>query len=313
MRGRVPTQGTAEPGRSLPPGPRRSGSRFLRSLLVLATFTLTGCPWNAAGTTGCRMEGSPHPLPEGLRESSGAAWSLARPGVLWTHNDGDDPNLYALDEEGRLLATIPVLAPGQWDREDMATSRCDDGFCLYLADTGDNPEARPQVRLVRVRDTGSLKEAPRQGEVLPIRFPEGPRDVEAIFVLPGERIHLVSKGRNHGNTVYRYPLPLRPHQVVTLEEVQQLTDQAMSIPNQVTGADASPDGSRVVVRTYQELIFYQVVDGLLVPVEGGRVNLRTLEEPQGEGVAFGSEERVFLTSEGGQFGGRASLRVLTCR
>jgi hypothetical protein len=99
---------------------------------------------------------------------------------------------------------------------------------------------------------------------------------------------------------------------VALEVVQTLSDESMRIPAQVTGADASPDGRLVAVRSYSSLSFYGVREGTLVPVEGGRVALRTLQEPQGEGVGFGQGGRIVLTTEAGSFGGVAALQVLEC-
>lgn len=281
-------------------------------LLAMATGVASGCPWNAAGTTGCKPVGNPSPLPEVIHESSGIAPSLTLPGVLWTHNDGPAPTLYAVNEDGKLLATIPVSGTRMRDWEDLATGPCEGGSCLYLADTGDNTEVRPRLQLLRIQEPGSLEDSPLEAQAFPVVLPDGPRDIEAIFVLPGEQIHLVTKGRNHANTVYRYPPPLRPGEAVTLQEIQTLSDGPMSIPAQVTGADASPDGKLVVVRSYRDMTFYRVEEGLLVPLSGGTVALRTLQEPQGEGVAFGAGDRLFLTTEAGNFGGVAAIRILEC-
>jgi hypothetical protein len=198
------------------------------------------------------------------------------------------------------------------DWEDLAIGRCEGGSCLYLADTGDNTEVRPQLQLLRIREPDSLDDSSLEAQSFPMVLPDGPRDIEAIFVLPGEQVHLVTKGRNHANTVYRYPPPLRPGEAVTLQAVQTLSEGPRSIPAQVTGADASPDGTLVVVRSYQDMTFYRVEDGILVPLSGGRVALRTLQEPQGEGVAFGAGDQLLLTTEAGNFGGVAALRILEC-
>lgn len=40
-------------------------------------------------------------------------------------------------------------------------------------------------------------------------LPDGPRDIEAMYVLPTDQIFFVTKGRNHPVTIYRYPSPLR--------------------------------------------------------------------------------------------------------
>ena len=135
--------------------------------------------------------------------------------------------------------------------------------------------------------------------------------MEAIFVLPGEMVYLVTKGADHPVTVYRYPGSLRSG-TVTLEEVQRLSDGPEQLLNRVTGASASVGGEWVAVRTYSALRFYRPQGGRLVPVEGGLVNLRPLREIQGEGVALGPDGLVALSSEGGPLGGPPSLRLLRC-
>lgn len=283
-----------------------------RNALLLLLLVTCGCAWNAAGDTGCQYLPPPHALPDALNESSGIAWSRAHPSILWSHNDGGEAVLYALDQEGNLVARIPVAGARVWDWEDLAVGDCPTGTCLYLADTGDNQEVRSRAQLLRIPEPTTLEETPVTAEVFPIALPNGPRDVEAIFVLPGGEVFFISKGRNDPLTVYRYPLPLRADELVALEEVQTLSDGSMSITSQLTGADASPDGRLVVVRSYQALFFYRADEGHLNPIEGGRVALGTLQEPQGEAVGFGPGGQVFLTTEAGNFGGVAALRVLQC-
>lgn len=286
----------------------------MRSLLLLfLTVAANGCTWSAAGGTGCRLAAPPFPLPESLDESSGVARSRIHPGVLWSHNDGGDPILYALDTLGRLNTRISFHGERIWDMEDVAVGDCPGGSCIYLADTGDNQEVRPQVQILRIPEPSTLNEGDTlTAEVFPIALPDGPRDIEALFVLPGGEVYLVSKGRSDPQTVYRYPAPLRPGERVTVQAVQNLSEGAMPIPAQITGADATPDGNTVAIRSYEALMFYRVEEGRLVPVDDGRVILRTLEEPQGEAVGFGPNGRIFLTTEAGNFGGTAALRVLEC-
>jgi hypothetical protein len=293
-------------------------ARRRRPLLApaLALLGIACGPFATAGP-GCAEAGPALVLPAALAESSGAAFSRIDPGVIWTHNDGDS-DLYAVDREARLLAEHR-LSVGLRDWEDMEIGACGDRSCLYLADTGDNEERRApgSIRILRVREPDAPGEAsaePRalEAEVFPLRLPDGPRDVEALFVLPGERLHLVTKGRRHAVTVYRYPPPLRPD-TVTLEEVQRLGAGPMPLLSQVTGASASADGSVVAIRTYQSLEFFRVEADTLARRPDGVVNLRTLEEIQGEAVALGPDGLVVLTSEGGPFGDPPSMRWLRCR
>jgi hypothetical protein len=294
---------------------------FAAELFVV--ITVTACAPIALAGPGCGETVTGIALPPELEESSGVAVGLRNPDVFWTHND-DGSVLYAIERGGTIQATYTIL-PTLRDWEDIAVAACEDhGSCLYLADTGDNAERRGDgnIRVLRIAEpslsaseyAGGNVEAGRreiQGEVFPLRLPEGARDVEALFVLPGERLYVVTKGRNHAITVYGYPSPLRPD-TVTLETVQRLTDNAAPLGDQVTGASVSPSGDVVSIRTYQSLEFFKVQGDTLARFENGMVNLRTLGEAQGEAVGLGADGFVVLTSEGGIFGGSPGMNLLRC-
>lgn len=251
------------------------------------------------------------------------AVSLDHPGVLWTHNDAGSM-LFAVDADGRALARYLVL-PRLVDWEDIALAPCGGGgSCLYMADLGDNYEERTALKLVRIREpdptaglpgAGTAPGAPPdtlRGDTFPVRLPDGARDIEALLVLPGERVLAVTKGRNAPVTVYRYPGPLRPD-TVTLEEIQRLSPGPRILPRQVTGGAVAPDRNLAVLRTYEALRFYRVDGDTLVEEEDWLVNLRPLQEPQGEGVGLGLGGSMVVASEAGPMGSVASFTALRCR
>ena len=251
-------------------------------------------------------------LPGALRETSGVAWSRIKPDVLFSHNDGGhNPTLFALDLEGDILGEIPLTGAENRDWEDLAVGECPAGSCVYVADVGDNGEVRDHVTLYRVSEPGVYDGTARDAEAFPMVLPHGPRDMESLLVLPGPEILLITKGRSDGVTVFRYPPPLRPGEIVTLETVQTLTDDRLSIPKQITGADASADGHLIAIRSYESLRFYRWNEARLVPLAGATVALRTLHEAQGEGVGLGPGGRVALTSEAAM-GRGPSLTILDC-
>jgi hypothetical protein len=298
------------------PVPARAGRAARRRVVEggasAACLLLGACAWTGSGP-GCRPLWEAVALPEGLEEASGVAMSAEHGGVFWSHGDGGDPSLFAVDSAGVLLARVRLETDELVDWEDVALAACGQGDCLYVADVGDNLERRDLIRVLRVREPDPRGDATVPAEVFRMRLPEGARDIEAIFVLPGERLHLVSKGVNHPVSIYRYPGALRTDSVARLEETQRLSDGPRALPRQVTGAGASRDGGRVAIRTYEALILYRVEGDSLAPLEEGTVNLRTLAESQGEGVAVGDDGRIALTSEAGPAGRRGSLAVLRCR
>lgn len=287
----------------------RSCARRAPTLASIALLSACG----VAGGPGCEVVQGPSALPEALAEASGVAASLRHPDTYWVIDDGREPEIHALDGEGTSKGVLRLGIPRARDKEDLALARCDDTWCLYVADTGDNDVARDRVTVYRVREPEDLPPTdPRSPDVFHLRFPDGPRDVEAIFVLPGEDLYLISKGGAAPVSVYRYPGPLRSDSVLTVREIQRLSDGPRVLPRQVTGAGATVDGELVAVRTYETLTVHRLQGDRLEPLLGGSLSLRTLQEPQGEGVGLGSDGRVVLVSEAGPLGSLGSIAVLHC-
>lgn len=233
-------------------------------------------------------------------------------GVFWTMDDSGPPLLFALDAEGRLLGSVRIPENLGYDREDLSLGPCGSSDCIYVADVGDNLERRNSIVLYRFAEPAPGDESTLPPDVFRLGLPDGPRDVEATFLLPGERFHILSKGRNHPPTLYRYPGPLRSGPTVVLERVQSFGGGPRSLPRQVTGADASRDGRIVAVRTYETLDLFRVEGDTLQSIPGSTVDLRTLREPQGEGIALAPGGAVVLTSEQGPLGRRGSIVLLGC-
>lgn len=241
-----------------------------------------------------------------VTESSGVAASRTHPGVLWTHNDsGDGPYLYAFDLEGTHRGTFRVNGAQAVDWEDLALGRCPEGAtpCLYVADTGDNLERRDRVTIWIVPepqtlpppgDTSVRETQPARG--VWVRYPDRAHDVEAIWVEPEGSVALVTKGLTGGIRLFRVPAPELLRDSTTAVLVQRNLIPPGRTPRWVTGAAISPDGTRVVLRTYDELHFFRRRGGRLTP-DGQPCRLGNLE-PQGEGVDFWDRDTLVLTSEG---------------
>jgi hypothetical protein len=236
-----------------------------------------------------------------LDEASGVAVSRRHPGLLWTHNDGPRPLLYATDSSGAALGTIQIRAELD-DWEDIALGPCGRESCLYLADTGDNRERRSSVRLFRIREP-SPADVRRGGsaavEVVRVRYPDGPHDVEAMWVDPNGDAQLVTKGRGGEARQYRVPAAAWRTGRAVAQLVGTLPiDVSRRLDGFVTGAGISPDGRLVALRTYQLIYLFERDDrGVLsVPAEAIACRIAGIDI-QGEGVAWLDAERLVLTSE----------------
>ncbi len=261
----------------------------------------------------CQVAQRPVPLPPELREASGIVQSGSHPQLFWTHTDAANPPvLYAMDATGRLHGRLHVVGAENRDWEDIARGPCSDGICLYIADIGDNDEERERITVYQIPEPVPGDTLTSSAERFDFRYPGGPRDAEALFVLPAGELFIITKGISHPVALYRAPSPLRPGETVELEHLRDLSAGPLPRLDRVTGADASPDGRWVAVRTLRSLLLYRTPDLLtgeeLSPLH---VDLAPLGEHQGEGVGMGGNDVVVLASEGSRRT-PATLALLQC-
>jgi hypothetical protein len=176
---------------------------------------------------------------KGLPESSGLVVSRQFPGVLWTHNDGKDRRLFAINRSAELLAEFEVRGVFIWDWEDLAL---DDANRLYVADTGNNALIRPTLSVHRVREPDPAQSGAgltvERSWVL--RFPGKGFDAEALVIWQNHGYLIEKPSSRKKAGLYRWSLDTGP--MVTLERLGNL-----EVKSRVTGADLSPDGNRLAL------------------------------------------------------------------
>ncbi|MDP2311089.1 MAG: hypothetical protein Q8P18_34030 [Pseudomonadota bacterium] len=274
-----------------------------------------GTPGGGSGGVGsCDAWDAPVVIAEvsdgGLAELSDLVPSRANPGVLWGHNDsGGDPVLYAIEgATGDLLGTLTVEGVRNGDWEDLAVAACPEalpdgrGDCLFVGEVGDNGLSRDDVAVLAVAEP--LLDPPGGGPfdlsaaptTYRFAYPDGRNNVEGLGIGPDGLPVLVTKRVDATADVYRFPT-MDASRTVTVDLVARIDtgDPADEHAAEATGADVSPDGTRLLVRTYDHLLEYPLVNG----VPGLPVSLPAPDEPQGEAAAYDPVSGgIWLTSEG---------------
>lgn len=256
-----------------------------------------------------------------LVEASGLAVSRANDGVLWAHNDsGDTARAFALGEDGALLGTFKLVGAEAVDWEDMALgpdvddagNAVDDRDALYLADIGDNDAVRRNVTLYRVpepdvaagTDVGRVRLD--DVEAYPFQYPDGPRDAEALFVdRTDASFYVIEKSLSGGPVgIYRGSIEGWNADAAAMPTLQRVGtfSPGPSIAAAVTGADMTPAGDAIAVRTYGGVQLFArpegtpVADALTAAPCRGPVPV----EAQGEAVAITPAGDAYYTlPEGG--------------
>lgn len=258
----------------------------------------------------CTPAGSLVPLP-GVSEASGLAVSRRTPGRLWTINDSGQPILIALDSRGAVTGQVRVSGAKVEDWEAIAVGSCESGSCLYIGDIGDNDAKRRRITIYEVPEPADLSGTATVSRVFQATYPDGAHDAEALFMV-GDRLYVGTKGETGPAAIYRFPDTLQTSSPMRLEHVARISPKA-DAQSRITDGAASADGSWVVLRTRSALMFYRAADLL-----GGQTRpafttaLASLKEPQGEGVAFGADNTVFVAGEGGGKKQPGTFAHLTC-
>jgi hypothetical protein len=271
-------------------------------LLLGAALLLAWVVRPDRATGPCQVTSGPAALPE-IPETSGLAVSRRHPGLLWSHNDsGNESVLFAIDPAGVVHGRVRLPARTR-DWEDISAGPCAAGDCLYIADIGDNSATRRRVSIYRVPEPALDDAETAPPEIIHATYIDGAHNAEALFVVD-TALFIVTRDR--AGLVYRASIPHSRENHVTFERVGQLGLIS------VTDAEASRDGTSVVVRTPHEAVWYRSDEVLRDRFTAYlRLSLAGLREPQGEGVALDGNT-LFLSSEGRRWNRVGSLLTLRC-
>lgn len=253
-----------------------------------------------------------------LAETSGIAASRRVSGVWWVHNDsGDTARVFAVGTDGRDLGEFGLAGAAAVDWEDIAAGPGPSAGVsyLYLADIGDNAASRASVQVYRVPEPlvdPTVAPGPPQTldgvAKLNLTYPNGPHDAEALIVDPPTgQLFVVSKDLVGGVAqVFRAPANLGADTTTMLTQVATVSLGAWQ---GVTGADVTPAGDVVALRTYLSVFLFPRAAGQSLgqaftqsscagaaPPFGSATSA---SEPQGEAIGFTPDGRGYVTvSEG---------------
>lgn len=226
-------------------------------------------------------------------EVSGVAPSILNPGVLWILEDhGNDPAFYAIDVTGIALGTLKLEGVENVDWEAIALGPCPTGTCLWAADVGDNGLARTGVALYRVPEPEVGWGGGLDSSVVPERFPlvyaGSAVNVEAFLLTPEGLPVLLSKRGDGVSEVFivdtlEAEVDVAPRLVGTFAT----REPDLEMGGMVTSADLWPDGSRLLVRTYEATWELDLGErGIEAVADATRVMLPFDDERQTEAVAY---------------------------
>lgn len=238
-----------------------------------------------------------------LTEISGMVPVTGRPGLLWVHNDSDNSaHIFAVRDSGAVVARVAVTGASNVDWEDIS---CGPGplpgrSYLYIADTGDNATSRDEVCIWRIPEprlpdnAGGRNYSSAPAARIRVRYPDGNFNAEALFVHP-ERgdLYIISKTTATAHA-YRLRAPAPVNSLTTLEALGNFR-----IPGEVTAADITGDGLRMVVRTFTVVREYDAPPGQpferIFASAGRTLPNANSAEPKSEAACYDLDDRHIYT------------------
>lgn len=235
-----------------------------------------------------------------LWEISGVAASRNHPGFLWAEEDsGNSDQIQLISPKGNAVARFSVENAKNRDWEDIAVGPgpLPGKSYIYVADIGDNRGWYSEKVIYRFPEPalvgkGQPADEPiTNAEAIRLHLPDGPQNAEAILLDPLTKdLFIISKGSY--STVYRAAYPQ------SLTKSTQMT-ALLRIPfDHVTSAAISTDGREILIRTYEQVFYYNRRAGETIASVLSRPprRLPLAYEVQGEAISWTADGSGYYTS-----------------
>lgn len=248
---------------------------------------------------------------ERIREASGLVAGRANPELFYLINDsGNEPFVFVVNKKGETRLTIRLVGAKNVDWEDIsiAPGGKPDTWDVVVADIGDNNAKRDTKQLYRFPEPRIAEDTPKVIDVEPsvfeIGLALGPANAEAFMTHPKTGFgYLVTRARPNSRVdVYKLPAPWKREGITRMFKIDGPTflPNAAPLMQTITGGDISPDGRRLVLRTYVGGLEYTLPDDdseldfdKIFTTKPRLISLAM--EPQGEAVGYSADGKSLWT------------------
>ena len=266
-------------------------------------------------------------LPVGVAPGASGIAAAPTPGNWYVVDDARNTSeVVEVTASGKLVRRVPIADMSARNAEALAEGRCagSAGRCLFVGDIGDNASQRDDV-VVYEATLSNLKlfsGAPVPAAAWHYTYPDGPHNAEAMVVAPSGTLVIITKSAP--DQAGHVP----PHRIYRgeggggqLTFVAQFTPPNPLVPLQslLTGTvvtDASYDGKRLLLLTYDEVVVYTAPTANVDPAGFPTWPRRAWPHPplvQTEGIAgLGDGCGYIVASEEGPGGTQAALASVSC-
>ncbi len=232
-----------------------------------------------------------------LEEASGLVASRINKGLFWVINDsGNEPKLFLINEQGALIHSYHIAESTNTDWEDMAiyTHPVTGESTIYIGDIGDNRALRTCINVLAIEEpefTDTRDTIISEHIKYNFRYEDGPRDAETLLVDPVSSGLFIITKREENVRLYKAP------EMMSEVDTMQLVYQSSLPVHNVTSGDISSDGSEILLKTYDSVLFWKRKKSKAIYEAMAREHelIMYTVEPQGESIAWSWKNDGFFT------------------
>ena len=256
---------------------------------------------------------------EVVAEASGLSNSKLHPEFfIWSNDSGSSETLFASKADGKIVRSVNLQNFPNYDYEALSIAPCPQNkieSCIFVADIGDNREVRSEYRI------GIFKEADfwTETSISPVHvvkylYPHGNSNAESLIVTPEGQMIIFSKHMSGVSRILSLDIEGKVKELGTLDmkELAGLESWGALI----TDAAISPDGQKVLLLTYSDILEFNL-SSLLSQTRKPFVKgidysiIKGLPLEQQETITYTSQDSFIIATEV-ENGGTAEIISYAC-
>ncbi len=239
-------------------------------------------------------------LPSELSENSGI---IIYDNLIWTFNDSGGRNvLYGFNFKGEIEKKIEIKDAPNRDWEDIAQDKRN----IYIGDFGNNSGMRKDQTIYKIKKSNIGKKSKQKVKSKKIEFDyvnqihytyqgqRTPFDCEALVEFNDALYVFTKDWSGRTTTVYKMPTKKGEYKIDPIAQ--------FNVDGLITGADISPDKSKLVLSGYKN---YKPILWIFENFESNRFfegkqmhfELDTIFDAQTEGVCFWGNDSILISCE----------------
>ncbi len=242
-------------------------------------------------------------LPKDLKETSGIFYDSTN-NLIWTLEDsGNENEIYALDNDGKILKTIKLNDLKNNDWEDLTQDKQGN---LYIGDFGNNDNERKDLAIYKVNASDLQKENVEKTTKISFNYPEQtefpPNKKELFFDVEGfiemnNNFYLFTKNRSKKGDgavfIYKVPNQEGNHEAKKIGDFKTCEDFETCA---ITSAAISPNGKQIALLTHSKIwVFENFTDDNFT---SGKTSIFELNHnTQKESICYKDDQTLLIADE----------------